>query len=82
MLEGAEILAGEDVAHSHSSQPQMSIEAQSPVANESSPLLGRAIDDGATENSILREWDHVSWWWRPSVCIRLTCRGITSLTVD
>jgi len=79
MLGEAEILAEEGVAHSHSILTQVSIEEQSPVAYESSPLLAKAIDGGAvTENNIQKEWENISWWWRPSVCISLTCRGITT----
>lgn len=73
MLGEAEILAEEDAAHSHGILPQASMEEQTPVSNENSPLLGKAIDDGVdTGNNILREWEHVSWWWRPSVCISFT----------
>jgi len=62
----------EDAAHSHGVQPQASIEEQTLVAHESSPLLGKAIHDvAATEDGILREWEHVSWWWQPSVCTYL-----------
>ncbi|RPB22754.1 putative tetracycline-efflux transporter [Terfezia boudieri ATCC MYA-4762] len=64
MLGAAEILAEEDA----SILPQVSTEVQSPSANESSPLLGGAIDDGVVaKNDILREWEHVNWWRRPSV---------------
>ncbi|KAF8418944.1 major facilitator superfamily domain-containing protein [Tirmania nivea] len=68
MLGEDEILAEEDATHRHGMLSQASIEEQPPVANESSPLLGKAINSSAvTENDILREWEHVSWRWRPSV---------------
>lgn len=60
-----EILADDDVVR------RALLGSERPVmVDESSPLLGKAIDAGAggvTETEILREWEHVSWWRRPSV---------------